>query len=103
MSKTPLPPLLEDLLDSLGGPPTDAYRADIEAAAKAMRRDEHLREALRGPRRPEIDAWIGKQLSADPSLKSPQLWERAPQSIKDQIGTDRFKKRVTKMRRVAKG
>jgi hypothetical protein len=31
-----LPPLLDELLDSLNGPPTEAYRAEIDAAARHM-------------------------------------------------------------------
>lgn len=101
--KTSLPPVLEELLDSLGGPPTDEYRAEIEAAAKAINRIERLDEKNREPRRPDVDEWIRKQLASDPSIKSPELWDRAPGTIKDQLGPDRFKKRVTKVRKVAKG
>ena len=99
MSKKQLPPLLDELLDSLNGPPTDAYRAEIEDAAESLARDRARQEGTQKSRRADIDDWIRNQLAADPTLKSPELWERAPQRITDQIAVDAFKKRVTGVRK----
>lgn len=53
----------------------------------------------RNPRRADIDEWIKKQLTDDPSLKSPELWQRAPNLVKDYLSFDAFKKRVTGVRK----
>lgn len=53
----------------------------------------------REPRRADIDEWIRKQLAEDSALKSPDLWGRAPQSVKDYLSLDAFKKRVTGVRK----
>lgn len=36
MSRKQLPPLLDELLDSLNGPPTDDFQNELDAAAKNM-------------------------------------------------------------------
>lgn len=62
--------------------------------------DAHSQRAkTREPRRAHIDEWIRKQLAVDPSLKSPELWARAPGSITDTLSIDAFKKRVTGVRK----
>lgn len=58
-----------------------------------------LKAKTRDPRRADIDEWIKKQLADDPTLKSPELWERAPNKIKDYLSIDAFKKRVTGARK----
>jgi hypothetical protein len=60
-----------------------------------VRRDFNLQMSKRKAKRPELDKWIDQQFSADPTLKSPELWSRLPQRFKDNIGEDRFSKRVT--------
>jgi hypothetical protein len=74
----------------------------LDAAPKVIR-DNKRQNALKQPRRPDIDDWLESQLKADPAAKSPYLWDIAPEWLTDQIGIDRFKKRVTAARkRVAK-
>jgi len=65
------------------------------------RRDHKRQEGTKKPRRPEIDEWIKHRLQRDPDVKSPKLWHTAPEWITDQIGFDRFCKRVTKARKKA--
>jgi hypothetical protein len=66
-------------------------------------RDRGRQEGTRKPRRPEVDAWIDGQLKANPAAKSPALWGDAPEWITEQIGEDRFAKRVTAARKRGKG
>lgn len=66
---------------------------------KAGVRDKKRQAGTRKERRPEVTQWIAKQLQHDPHAKSPALWGRAPQWITDQIGQDRFAKRVTACRK----
>lgn len=68
-------------------------------AAPRVTRDNARQAGTRKSRRPEIDNWIDRQLRADPQAKSPALWERAPEWLTDQIGPDRFAKRVTASRK----
>ncbi|MBN8727601.1 MAG: hypothetical protein J0H15_07840 [Xanthomonadales bacterium] len=85
------------------------YHRLIEAEAVAFRvraqpsliRDRRRQDGTRKPRRPDIDAWMDGQLRRDPDVKAPELWERAPSWIKDQVALDRFKKRVTDARKRA--
>jgi len=62
-------------------------------------RDESRLKALKQPRFPDRDRWFKDQLRRNPSAKSPELWERAPEWIRDEITYDRFRKRVTKARK----
>jgi hypothetical protein len=66
---------------------------------KAGAQEHRRREASKRERHPEITAWIRRQLTADPGAKSPDLWGRAPNSIKDVVGEGRFRKRVTAERK----
>jgi hypothetical protein len=68
-------------------------------AAPRVTRDNARQAGTRKGRRPEIDDWIDRQLSADPRGKTPDLWKRAPEWLTDQIGPDRFAKRVTASRK----
>lgn len=67
------------------------------------RRDKKRQDGTTKERRPEINEWIKKMLSRDPDAKSPALWEGAPDWITDQIGYDRFSKRVTEVRKELNG
>jgi hypothetical protein len=62
-------------------------------------RDKKRQAGTRKERRPDITAWISAQLRRDPRAKSPDLWARAPEYITEQIGQDRFAKRVTACRK----
>jgi hypothetical protein len=73
-----------------------AYRLQT---ASAVERDRKRQAGTRKPRRPKIDAWIHGQLLKDSSVKSPTLWQAAPDYITDVICYDRFSKRVTKARK----
>jgi hypothetical protein len=65
-------------------------------------RDEKRQAGTKKPRKSKLTEWIESKLSRDPGAKSPQLWADAPQWIEDQIGEDRFKKRVTAARKKLK-
>jgi hypothetical protein len=69
------------------------------AAQPALVRDRKRQAGTKKPRRPDIDEWIDRALKRDPDAKSPALWAIAPDSITDQIGEDRFKKRVSSARK----
>lgn len=68
-----------------------------------VKRDAQRQEGTKKPKRPEVNDWIEKKLKADNGMKSPELWGMAPDWITDQIGIDRFKKRVTAVRKELKG
>ena len=57
------------------------------------------RDASKRPRRPHIDEFIRKRLTLDPTAKGTDLWDQVPSSISDDIGRDRFLKRVSKVRK----
>ena len=64
-----------------------------------LERDAKRQAGTRKPRRPAIDEWIAKALTRHPEgTTRPELWEKAPQWIKDQIGKDAFLRRVSKIR-----
>lgn len=80
----------------------DARRTAREAVfLPLLQRDRDRQNGTRKPKRPEIDAWIDGQLKRNGAAKSPALWQNAPDWITDQIGFDRFAKRVTKARKRA--
>ena len=93
------------------GPPADeharrlvayAQRAAIHAQVgigQRVVRDEGRQAGTRKERRPEITEWIGKQLARNPAATRMDLWETAPEWITDQIGLDRFGKRVRAARK----
>ncbi len=62
-------------------------------------RDKKRQAGTRKERRPEVTRWIDAQLRHDPHAKSPDLWGRAPEWITEQVGRDRFAKRVTACRK----
>jgi hypothetical protein len=62
-------------------------------------RDEKRQAGTRKERRPEITEWIDRQLSLNPSAKSPELWGIAPEWLTDQISLRRFATRVTGRRK----
>lgn len=75
------------------------YRWVIALYTPHIMSDEKRLAGLRKPRKPEIDKWMDRQLSRDSELKSPEAWRRAPEWITDDIGYDRFAKRMTKARK----
>lgn len=72
------------------------------AVRPSVQRDQKLQTAIRAERRPDISRWIDKQLARDPYAKSPALWAVAPDWLTDQIGQERFSKRVTARRKARK-
>ncbi len=58
-------------------------------------------EGRKKPKRPEVQAWIEGDLSRHPGDTAAQRWNRAPDWITDDIGPDRFTKRVTAARKKA--
>lgn len=62
-------------------------------------RDKNRNAGTRKERRRDITEWLEAQLRRNPSAKSPELWSIAPLFIKDQIGLERFKKRLTAARK----
>lgn len=62
-------------------------------------RDARRQQGTRKPRRPEVNEWIERQLGREPGAKSPELWSRRPDWMEDQVGYDRFSKRVTIVRK----
>lgn len=96
----------------ISGPPDLSRIEHAEALVEAARsrllvvsvwpsvlRDESRLEALKKPRFQACDRWIENQLRKIPAAKSPELWESAPDWIRDRIGYERFRKRVTKARK----
>lgn len=75
-----------------------ALESEIDADA-SIARDTALQASKRKPRNPEVDAWIDRQLLADPFAKAPDLWGRAPSRVTDVLAFDRFSKRVTLARK----
>lgn len=67
------------------------------------KRDKKRQDGTKQPRRPEINDWIKRKLKAEPQARSPALWRMAPDWITDQIGEDRFSKRVTQVRKELSG
>lgn len=61
-----------------------------------------VQKGRRKERRPHITEWISKRLNRKPDAKSPELWADAPEWLTDEIGYDRFSKRVTKARKELK-
>lgn len=97
-----------DLVDGVGREEKQAIRDifNIQNMHTTLRqmiplaaRDQKRQEGTKKKRRIDIDAWMDRQLDRDPSAKSPELWAEAPLWISDQIGFDRFRKRVTEARK----
>jgi hypothetical protein len=70
----------------------------LELTPKAQR-DDRRQAGTKKERRPGITEWIEQRLAGDSGAKSPQLWADAPEWITDEIGYERFSKRVTKARK----
>jgi hypothetical protein len=69
--------------------------------AKRAARDAARQEGTKKERRPDITEWISSQLGRDSAIKASELWSRAPEWITEQLGFDRFRKRVSTARKVA--
>lgn len=74
-------------------------RLELLVLGKGGTRDKKRQAGTRKERRPRITKWIKKQLMADPSAKSPALWNAAPEWLTDAIGERRFATRVTDCRK----
>lgn len=76
----------------------DALSDMYKKAAPRIIRDMKRQAGTKKERRPKITQWIEAQLKRDPDAKSPDLWSKAPEDVRDCIGYDRFCKRVTQAR-----
>lgn len=74
-------------------------RTDAAVKAKFVARDLSRQNGTRKPRRPDVDKWIDQQLESNPDARAPALWAAAPERITEQLGEDRFAKRVTAARK----
>lgn len=107
-------PVADELAGRLEGPKKsadmrlmhDIAQAELRAlyadAAPRVIRDNRRQDGTRTPRRPEVDAWIGGAIKRTPNATRDELWAAAPEWITDDIGLDRFKKRVSKVRAASK-
>jgi hypothetical protein len=62
-------------------------------------RDFRRQQGTHKERRPEITRWIRDQIKRQPDLNRERLWQSAPDWITDDIGQDRFFKRVSDQRK----
>lgn len=77
------------------------WRIEQEVFARPrIERDAKRQAGTHMERRPDVTRWIDGQLIADAFAKSPDLWARAPEWLTEQIGFDRFRKRVTERRKM---
>jgi len=99
----------------------EVHRGDAEAAAWAslaamdaawlvdtqqstvprLVRDNARQDGTRKERRPDLQSWIDDEVKKGTGESAGQLWTRAPEWVTDQIGFDRFTKRVTQGRKKA--
>lgn len=56
-------------------------------------------EGRRKPKRPALQKWIEDQIGRNENETTREIWERAPARITDEIGFDRFTKRVSAARK----
>jgi hypothetical protein len=76
-----------------------AWMADVVQGAKPkMLRDYKRQRGTHKQKRPELQEWIDQAVSVGRETAK-ELWNRAPEWITDQIGFDRFTKRVTEARK----
>lgn len=78
----------------------DSKRAAELILGKAGARDQKRQAGTRKERRPDVTQWIDGQLRTEPNARAPALWARAPEWLTEQIGIDRFRKRVTACRKL---
>lgn len=64
-----------------------------------LKRDAKRQAGTRKPRRPELQVWINKEV-AKGGETAKELYQRAPQWVKDEVEIDRFVKRVTQARKL---
>lgn len=76
------------------------HRAHVMFTTPRVVRDAARQAGVRKERRPGITEWIARQLERDAKAKSPELWARAPDWIKDQVGERRFASRLTAQRKL---
>lgn len=80
-----------------------AWQVEMKIGAQIrLHRDRNREAGAKKPRRADINDWIVSQLDRSPAAKSPDLWQRAPDWITDQIGERRFAARVTEARKARK-
>ena len=61
-------------------------------------RDKARQDGTKKERRPKITEWIDKAIDRFPEATREELWNEAPQWLIEQIGLERFKKRVSSRR-----
>lgn len=95
----------------------NSTEAEVQAVALSLTktflrpkaaRDDKRQAGTRKKRQrwPEVNDWIDAQLRRDPNAKSPDLWQRRPDYIRDPHGCDpisvrTFEARVTERRKFA--
>lgn len=78
----------------------NAWLVEIDLGAKTrIIRDNKRQAGTKAKRQPQINDWIRRQLRRKPDATTRELWERAPKEVTDAIASDRFKKRVTEVRK----
>lgn len=70
----------------------------LDAAPKVIR-DQVRQAGTRKERRPEITEWIDGRLALRLDENAAAMWAAAPEWLRDKIGIDRFKKRITKCKK----
>lgn len=75
------------------------FHALYLSAADKVIRDNARQSGTRKPRNPELQAWIDREAKRTPDATAAELWDRAPDWVTDQIGIDRFRKRLSAARK----
>ena len=65
-------------------------------------RDRARQAGTRKPRNDELQTGVNRLVARFPDLSATELWQKASTDIQDQIGFDRFRKRVTEARRLGR-
>jgi len=69
--------------------------AEKVVALPYVNRDKERQAGTKKERRPDVTEWISDQLRRNPTAKASDLWSRAPDWLTDQLGLDRFRKRLS--------
>lgn len=77
----------------------DSTRSQELILGKSGARDIRRQAGTKKERRADITSWIRNQLEKRPKATRDMYWDNAPYWIKDQIGKDRFLKRVSTERK----
>jgi hypothetical protein len=81
------------------GQAIDSLNEMYAKAAPIINRDNKRQIGVKKEKRPRITAWIKKKIKLNPDANTKDLWNEAPEWLTDEIGPERFKKRVTDVRK----